>query len=157
MNIGIFVYSKTGHTLLVAEKLQTALLQMGHKVALERVLASNESEMDPAKVVLSNSPSTQGYDMLVFAGPVNGGRLAIVMVAFLHSLPSLQGKQLAGFVTQAFPSPSLGGNQAIAGMEKMLQAKDGKLSATGIVNWMLPRKRNALITETIEKISAISK
>ncbi len=155
MNIGIFVYSKTGHTLLVAEKLQVVLLQKGHMVALQSVHASNEGEMDPAKVLLSNPPSTEGYDLVVFAGPVNGGRLAIVMEAFLHNLPSLQGKLLAGFVTQAFPFPSLGGNQTIAGMERLLQAKGGRLSATGIVNWMFPGKRNALIAQTIEKIAAL--
>ncbi len=156
MNIGIFVFSKTGNTLSVAEKLQAALLEKGHKAVLESVRASNASEMDPAKVVLSNAPSTQGYDMLVFAAPVNGGRLAIVMEAFLRGLPSLDGKLLAGFVTQAFPFPSLGGNQSIAGMEKLVQAKGGKLSATSIVNWMLPGKRAKLTAETVEKISAIS-
>jgi len=40
---------------------------MGHKVALEKLTASNNVEIDPKKVVLSNPPSTQGYDMLVSA------------------------------------------------------------------------------------------
>lgn len=155
MNIGIFVYSKTGHTLSVAEKLQDTLLQKGHKVVLQSVRAGNEGEMETEKIVLSNQPSTEGFDLLVFAGPVNGGRLAIVMEAFLQRLPPMDGKLLAGFVTQAFPFPSLGGNQAIAGMERLLQAKGGRLSATGIVNWMFPGKRNALIAQTIEKIAAL--
>lgn len=155
MNIGIFVYSKTGHTLSVSEQLQSALLQNGHKVVLRNVRASNEGEMDPEKIVLSDPPSTEDFDLLVFAGPVNGGRLATVMQAFLQRLPPMDGKLLAGFVTQAFPFPSLGGNQTIAGMDKLLQTKGGKLSATGIVNWMFPGKRNALIAQTIEKIAAL--
>ena len=157
MNIGIIVFSKTGNTLSVAEELRDRLLEMGHKVALEKLTASNNVEIDPSKIVLLNSPSTQGYDMLVFAAPVNGGRLPAVMQVYLQSLLSLEGKLLAGFVTEAFPFPWMGGNQAISGMEKLVNAKCGKLSATGVVNWMFPGKRKSLIAETVEKIAAISR
>ncbi len=156
MNIGIFVNSKTGNTLFVAKKMQDRLAAMGHKVALEKVGAGNDGEMNVEKIMISNPPSTQGYDMLVFAAPVNGARLAFGMQAYLQSLPSLEGKLLAGFVTEAFPFPWMGGNQAIKGMEKLVQAKGGTLSAAGVVNWMLAGKRKALIAETIEKIAAIS-
>ena len=155
MNIGIMVFSKTGNTLSVAEKLRETLLEKGHKAVLEQVTASNDVEMDPKKVVLSNSPSTQGYDMLVFAAPVNGFSLAAVMQAYLQGIPSLDGKLLAGFVTQAFPFPWMGGKQAINGMEKLVKAKGGELSQTGVVNWMFAGKRKALIAETVEKIAAI--
>ena len=156
MNIGIFVNSKTGNTLAVAEKLQEKLVALGHTVALEKVVASNDGEMNIEKIVISNPPSTQGYDMLVFAAPVNGFRLGLVMQAFLQSLPSLEGKLLAGFVTEAFPFPWMGGNQALKGMEKLVNAKGGTLSATSVVNWRSPDKRNVLIAQAIEKITAIS-
>ena len=155
MNIGIIVFSKTGNTLSVAEKLRDRLLEMGHKAALEKVMASNDLEMDPKRVTLTNAPSTQGYDMLVFAAPVYGGRLPAVMQVYLQEIPSLEGKLAAGFVTQAFPFPSWGGNQTIRGMEKLVQAKGGKLSATGVVNWTFAGKRKALIANTVEKIAAI--
>ena len=157
MNIGIFVNSKTGNTLSVAEKLRDRLVAMGHTVALEKVSASNDGKMNVEKIVISNPLSTQGYDMLVFAAPVNGFSLAPVMQAYLKGLPSLAGKRLAGFVTEAFPFPWMGGNQAISGMEKLVNAKCGKLSATGVVNWMFPGKRKSLIAETVEKIAAISR
>jgi len=155
MNIGIFVNSKTGNTLSVAEILRDKLVTLGHTVALEKVVASNDGEMNIEKIVISNPPSTQGYDMLVFAAPVNGFRLAFVMQAYLRSLPSLQGKLLAGLVTEAFPFPWMGGNQALKGMEKLVNAKGGTLSATGVVNWRSPEKREVLIAQTIEKIVAI--
>jgi hypothetical protein len=155
MNIGIIVFSKTGNTLSVAEKLQGTLLEKGHKVTLEKVTAGNDSEMDPGRIELSNGPSTQGYDMLVFAAPVNGFRLAAVMQAYLQGLPSLEGTWLAGFVTEAFPFPWMGGNQALKGMEKLVSAKGGTLSATGVVNWMFRGKREKLIAETVGKIAAI--
>lgn len=53
MNIGIIVFSKTGNTLSVAEKLQGALIEMGHKAALEKVTASKDVEMDPKRVTLT--------------------------------------------------------------------------------------------------------
>ena len=154
MNIGILVNSKTGNTLSVAEKLRDKLLALGHTVALEKVVASNDGEMDIQKIVISNPPSTQIYDMLVFAAPVNGFRLAFAMQAYLRDLPSLEGKRLAGFVTEAFPFPWMGGNQALKGMEKLVNAKGGTLIATGVVNWRSPDKREVLITRTIEKIAA---
>ena len=157
MNIGVFVNSKTGNTLSVAEKLREKLLAMGHHVVLEKVIPSNESEVNIDRIVISNPPSTQGYDMLVFAAPVNGFGLAFVMQAYLRSLPSLEGKRLAGFVTEAFPFPWMGGNQALKGMEKLVNAKGGSLSATGVVNWRSPDKREVLIAETIEKIAAVCK
>ncbi len=154
MNIGIIVFSKTGNTLSVAEKLQGTLIEMGHKAVLERVTASNDLEMDPKRVTLTNAPSTQGYDMLVFAAPVYGGRLPTVMQVYLQGIPALEGKLVAGFVTQAFPFAWMGGKQTIDGMEKLVRAKGGKLSATGVVNWTFAGKRKALIAETVEKINA---
>ena len=37
MNVGIIVYSKTGNTLSVAEKLQEAIRSAGHTVNIERI------------------------------------------------------------------------------------------------------------------------
>lgn len=91
MSIGIFVNSKTGNTLSVAEKLQDRLAAMGHKVVVKKVVASTDNKMNAEKFVLTNPPSTQGYGMLVFASPVNGTRLAPGMPACLQSLPSPKG------------------------------------------------------------------
>ncbi len=157
MNIGIFVNSKTGNTLSVAEILRDKLVTLGHTVALEKVVASNDGEMNIEKIVISNPPSTQGYDMLVFAAPVNGFRPALAMQAFMQSLPSLEGKMLAGIVTQAFPFASWGGNQSLAAMEKLVNAKGGTLNGTGVVNWFPAGKRIVLIAKTIEKIAATVK
>ena len=155
MNIGIIVFSKTGNTLSVAEKLRDTLITKSHKVVLEKVTASNDSEMDPGKILLTNAPSTHGYDMLVFASPVYGGRLPAVMQTYLQRIPAMEGKLAAGFVTEAFPFPSWGGNQTIKGLEELVKAKGSKLSATSVVNWTFPGRRKALIAETVEKIAAI--
>lgn len=156
MNIGIIIFSKTGNTLSVAENLRDTLLSKGHQVLLDKVTASNDIEMDPGKIMLTNSPSTQDYDMIIFAAPVYGGRLPSAMQVYLHGLHSQEGKLIAGFVTQAFPFPSWGGNQTIRVLDNLVRSKGSKLSATGVINWTFPRKRKALIAETVEKIAALS-
>ena len=42
MDIGIMVYSQTGNTLSVAEKLKEALSEKGHTVTVDRVTAQGE-------------------------------------------------------------------------------------------------------------------
>jgi NAD(P)H-dependent FMN reductase len=81
--------------------------------------------MDPKKVVLSNSPSTQGYDMLVFAAPVYGFSLAAVMKAYLQGLPSWRENCWLDLSRRHFRS-WMGGEQAINGMEKLVKAKGGE-------------------------------
>lgn len=157
MNIGIIVFSKTGNTLSVAEKLRDKLIETGNNVALEQVTASNDLEMDPKMVALTNQPSVHCYEVLVFAAPVYGGRLPAVMQVYLQGIPPLDGKLVAGFLTQAFPFPWMGGNQALKGMANLVEAKGGKLSAAGVINWLFPGKRKALIAETVKKIAAISR
>jgi len=156
MNIAINIYSKTGHTLAVAEKLRNRLQTAGHNVVLNQIRASNESEMNPQAIVLTNSPKTSDFDLLVFGSPVHGGKLSVVMQAYLQQLPSLEGKVIAGFVTEFFPSANMGGNQAIANLEELVRVKDGNLSASGVVNWMFQGKRNKQIAGIIEKIAAIA-
>lgn len=156
MNIAIIIHSKTGHTLQVGEALRSRLQTSGHTVHLEQIRAANESEVKPEAIALTNFPKTTGFDLLVFGAPVHGGRLSAVMQAYLQQLPSLEGRVMAGFVTEFFPSAGMGGNQAIANMEELLRAKGGELRSSGVVNWMFRGKREKLISETIEKIAALA-
>ena len=155
MKIAIVVYSKSGHTLSVAEKMRKHLESAGHIVVLEQIRAANEMELKPEAIVLTNSPKTTDLDLLVFGSPVHGGKLSAVMQAYLQQLPSLEGKVIAGFVTQFFPLAGMGGNQAIANLAELVRAKSGNLSASGVVNWMFQGKRNKQVAETIEKIASI--
>ncbi len=154
MNIGIFVNSKTGNTLSVAETLRKRLLAEGHEVSLEKLFPTNESEMDPKKVRLKSQPLTDGYDLLIFAAPVNGFRPSITMQAFLLGLPELEGRQTACFVTQGFPFPWMGGNQALAIMRVLIERKGGKMGAAGVINWKSPGKRAKQISELVEMFAA---
>lgn len=74
------------------------------------------------------------------------------MAAYLAAIPSLHGKKIECFVTEYFPFPSMGGNQAIKQMRALCEGKGGDVVGTGIINWSNP-KRNRQISRLVEKQS----
>lgn len=69
MKIGLVVYSGTGHTWRVAERLKEVLSTAGHSVALERL-----ASVEPVSAIEAEGPSpVSGYEALVFGAPVHGG------------------------------------------------------------------------------------
>jgi flavodoxin len=153
MKIGIIVYSRTGNTLSVAEKLKGELTAAGHSAILEKVKAVNE---DPSakSIQLKTIPDTSAYDVLIFGAPVQAFSLSAIMKAYLSQLSSLKGKKVCCFVTQHFPYSWMGGNHSIKQMRKICQDKEGKIFETGIVNWS-HKERESRITQVIEKLSRL--
>ena len=155
MKIGIIVHSQTGHTLSVAHKLREQFLNAGHTVSIERVAASNDTETNVDFVALTCVPKLDEFDMLVFGAPVRGYMLSPVMQAYLRQLQSLKGKVVLGFVTQFFPKPTMGGNQAIERLSTLCRSKGVEVTKTGIINWLNPFKRKKLLVETIDKFQIL--
>jgi multimeric flavodoxin WrbA len=86
MNIGIIVYSRTGHTLWVAEQLKSALESAGADVCIERVTAYDDAEPDVGKIRLSQAPDLSPYDAVLFGSPVHGFSLPVVMRAYMSAV-----------------------------------------------------------------------
>ncbi len=103
MRIGILVHSMTGHTLLVAERIEKKLQEQGYDCRVERVSAHDEEALSKgqAKLTLDSTPDPKPYDALVLGAPVWGFSLSKVMAAYLKLLPGLSGKKIACFVTQS--------------------------------------------------------
>lgn len=156
MKIGIFVHSKTGNTLSVAEGLRERLEAIGHAVDLLRISAVKDDEADFKKIVLKENPSVEGYDVLLFGAPVRGFSISPVMQAYLNTLDSLDDRKAACFVTQFLPYPWLGGNRAIKQMSNICNEKGAKIVETGIVNWSIETKRERLIQDVLERMCRIS-
>ena len=113
MKTGIIVYSNTGNTLQAARRLQEAMKGKGQEAELLQVRAGNEKpESDVSRVRLTEKPSPEGFDRLVFASPVWGFSLSGVMKAYLAGLPPLAGKKIGLYVTHQFPLPWMGGKVA---------------------------------------------
>ena len=118
MNIGIVVYSRTGHTLFVAEKLKDAYLAAGHDVTLEQVETVGPVRPGAGSYRLKTTPEIDTYDALVFGSPVWGGAMAPPMAGYLEQVTSLQGKKVACLATHFF-RPGWGGNQTIRQMKEI--------------------------------------
>lgn len=153
MKIGIIVHSHTGNTLSVAQRLKEALAASGHSVTLERVTAVDENPNAAMNAKLKDIPDTSKYDVLIFGAPVRGFSLSPVMKLYLAQLPALNGKKVGCFLTQSFPHPAMGGNQAMGQFRKACEAKGASIFQNGIVNWSMGREKK--IANVIEKMGKI--
>ena len=150
MKIGMIIYSQTGNTLSVAQKVEEKLSAAGHDVTLEHLKTVGEG---PTNVEFESIPSTEGYDALVFGSPVQAFSLAAGMATFMKQLPSLRGKQVGLLVTQAFPVPWLGGNRAVRQMTRACEAVGATVCESGIVNWN-NKAREDMIVEVTDRLGS---
>jgi len=154
MNIGIVVYSQTGNTLSVAEKLKDRLVSAGHAASIERLAPVLANPKDPLSFRFDALPDLAGYNALVFAAPVQGFSLCRAMAIYLQQLPALDGKKAACFVTKQLASAWTGGNKAIAQMTKAVEEKGGTVCGTGMIMWS-SKQREKDMEEMVEKVGCL--
>lgn len=154
MKIGIIVYSKTGNTLSVADRLKEKLLQNHQDATLEQITVSGNPEQGMNHFTLEHIPNPNNYDFLILGAPVNAFALCPAMIFYLNQFVTLSNKKVVCFVTEQFPSPWLGGKQAINKFQKLVTEKQGTVVATGIVNWG-SKKKEQQIEDFINKIVTI--
>jgi flavodoxin len=152
MEIGIIVYSKTGHTYSVAEKLQKKLKADGHSVELGEVKPVGEVK-PKENITFENKPDIDAYDAVIFGSPVHAFSLAPAMKEYLTQIQSLEGKKVACYVTKGLPFKSTGGKQAISEMTKIVQSKGGNMLGTDILVWKGGKLKN--IIKLVDKLSAL--
>jgi len=140
MNVGIVVYSWSGHTLEVAEKVRDKLSGAGHSVTLERIAVVGERKQGAREFRLEPLPDIAAYDAVIFGAAVEAFSLSPVMTKALKQMGSLAGKKIACLVTQQFPFPWMGGNRAIGQMKKLCRAKGGAIAGAAVVNWAKSRR-----------------
>jgi multimeric flavodoxin WrbA len=143
MKIGIIVYSLSGHTLTVAESLKEKLAADGHAVTLERVETTGPAKVQYENAELKSSPAVDAYEALVFACPVRGGTIPAPMKTYLEQLPSLQGKQVACFVTHFFQR-EWGANQVLAALRELCESKGATVLGVNEVRWFSLRRKERI-------------
>ncbi|MFA9380701.1 MAG: flavodoxin family protein, partial [Acetanaerobacterium sp.] len=111
MTIGIIVYSQTGNTFSVAQKLALRLSDAGHTASI--IAVETAGEVPPAqRPTLKEIPDVSGYDAVVFGSPVHAFSLSPAMTVCMEQIASLSGKRTGLFVTQQLPFAWMGGNRA---------------------------------------------
>ncbi len=152
MNIGIIVYSQTGNTYSVAEKLKKELETSHHTVNIERIEIKDNEQSNSKDIQFKLLPDTDKYDILIFGTYVEAFSLAQVMKKYLEQVNSLENKKIACFVTKKLPFNWTGGNRAIKQMKKICKSKNADICTTGIVKWT-DKHREKDIDNVINKIS----
>jgi len=153
LNIGMMVYSETGNTLSVAEKIKERLVAAGHTVTIERVTVDGNPRRMGADIKFGAMPDTTPYQALVVGSPVQAFSLSLPMAGYLKQAGSLEGKQVACLVSQALPYPWMGGNHAIQQMKQLCESKGATVVGSGIVNWAKWRRKQT----TQEAVDALSR
>ncbi len=145
MKVGIIVYSQTGNTMSVAQKLEQAIISAGHTASILRV----ESVGEGASIQLKSAPDVMPYDTIVFASPVQAFSLAPVMKLYLSQISSLADKKVYCFVTQQLKKAWLGGNHALRQIASACKLKGTTVLWSGGVNWSASTRETQI--ETIVK------
>ena len=150
MKIGVIVFSQTGNTRSVAEKILEAFADTGHEVKLESV----ETISDNPPIRLKTTPDVSPYDALIFASPVQAMSLAAAMKAYLAQISGLEGKKVNCFVTENFKNPIMGGNRAVRWIRDACKNKGANVVHRGIVHWS-DEKREAQIKEVVRRMCCV--
>jgi flavodoxin len=147
MKIGIIIYSKTGNTYEVVNRIKE---RIGTEATIEKIEIEEDASSNNRNVELKKIPKIDNYDIVIFASPVQAFSLAPAMNAYLEQVISLKNKKVGCLVTEFFPYPWMGGNRAIKQMKKLIEAKEGTVEVTGIVNWS-NKKRDKMIDDVVNK------
>lgn len=140
--IGIILYSKTGETRKIAQRLQEKLNCPLHEIIPE--------SYDPKimKPVLIEAPEIGAFDTLVLASPVHAFQVAKVMEAYLLQT-DFSGKTVDLFVTHYFPFTWLGGSQTLKQMKRMVEQKGGVVRHQTSINWS-SKKREPSVANMLD-------
>ncbi|MDP3385651.1 MAG: NAD(P)H-dependent oxidoreductase [Eubacteriales bacterium] len=152
MKIGIIVYSYTGNTYSVAEKIYNKLISAGLDVELIRLQLMGDWKPGSKDVALQQIPNIDGFDQIIFGTPVQGFTFAMAMKHYLDTIDRLDGKEASLFVTQHFPYPWMGGKRAISLMRKICISKGAKIKESAVINWS-NKQREKMIDNTVERMS----
>jgi NAD(P)H dehydrogenase (quinone) len=153
------VFSHTGNTHSVAQKLRQKLAAKGHDVTYDRlkvVGGFRPAEMieQPDLIRFEALPDLERYDRIIFGSPVQGGSISAAMIKYLGQLPSLAGKEVACLVTEAFPFGWMGGNRAVRQMTEICESKGATVRGSGLVNWMRPSRERQIekVTDSLTQV-----
>lgn len=150
MKIGIIVYSQTGNTLSVAEKLQQRLTQRGDTAEILRIVVEGGDFQSKTPLKIVEAPDPRGFDAVVFASPVQAFSLAQAMILYFQQTPAPDAEKVFFFTTQHLKKPWLGANHAIRQAKALLKAKGTELTLSGSVQWS-SEKREEQIGNLVEQ------
>ena len=151
MKIGIFVHSQSGNTARLALAVTHALREKGQEVDVELLRPIGKIHPGIRHVEFKSLPEIEGYDMVIFAGPVWGFNASPVVVSLLHQISGLNGKKTMFFLTSGFPGPLSGWNRAHKKIRELLEESNATVIEGESLFWGLWCSKKKLDT-AVERI-----
>jgi NAD(P)H dehydrogenase (quinone) len=154
MHLGIIIHSQSGHTATVAKAIAEKFRQNGHEVDIKLLMTTGMAKPGSKKFSICNAPEQEeidGYEAILFGGPVWAFRSSPVIQDFLTWLKKLNGKKVLSFVTHGLPSKSFGATRAIAAMNGELEASGGTVLQGEMLHYFFGINRKKL-AEALERI-----
>jgi menaquinone-dependent protoporphyrinogen IX oxidase len=155
MRIGIIVYSQTGNTRSVVDRLADRLDGMGHSTEIRPITVSGSVQNGMFDLV--ERPAPDGCDAYVFAAQVQGFALSRVMKRYMTELVVQLPAPVAIVVTEQLPKPWMGGNRAVKAVKAMqgrLEQLDADIRGSTIVRWARPDREEQIVAG-VEKIASL--
>lgn len=150
MRVGVLVYSETGHTASVIERIKNKMAEH-HEVMVWKLGSDPER-----KTVTGVPPTLKGFDHLIIAGPVQAFTPTIPLQMAIEQLHDFSGLQVDIVMTQYFRWAALGGNRSLRIIASMITARGGNVGYQALVHWS-SRKREEQIIAAVEKIGTLEK
>ena len=151
MKIAVVIYSYTGNSFSIGQKIVHFLQLHNHQAKLIRV---NVTDDQPSKtdVQFGEIESIEPFDTIIFGSPVRAFSLAPAMVKYLQQIDSLSGKSVSCFVTKQLTFSWTGGTSALKKMVSLCKEKGADINKTGIIQWS-SRNRDSLIEQLIKEMT----
>jgi len=143
MKIECIVFSHSGHTKAVAEKVWNKLHKSGHDVGLSLIEPEGKLDLKAEMVEIKVIPDLKGCDVAIIGSPVHGGRISAPIRAFLTQVESLEGKKVVLLVTHFF-RPGWGALQTLRELRKLCEEKGGEVVSEMNIKWFSMRRRREI-------------
>lgn len=148
MKVGIIVFSLTGNTLYVAKEVCKAIKKEKIDCKIDEIkIDVIGGKFDGNNFEIKKYPEIDKYDTIIFACPVHGFSVPKVVKKYFESITNLSDKKIACYVTEMFPHPWMGGNNAIRQFKTLMFSKGADIEKTGVINWKSNNRK-----EHIEKL-----
>ncbi|MBD3314205.1 MAG: hypothetical protein GF344_00330 [Chitinivibrionales bacterium] len=157
MKVAIVVHSKTGTTRRFADRIEKALRNDDHDVALTQLKTSvpvvSGTLRHHKEFSFVNLPDCTDYNAILVGGPVWAFTISPVAYEAIKSLGTMTGKQFLPFVTMASPFYFSGGTAAISLMSRTAREAGAKVLPGSISPKLFHNQQR----EMAEKAKAIAK
>jgi len=158
VKVSIIVHSLSGKTRKFADSLFDRLTSDGHTVNLcqleTTVPIKGGSVYQKMDIQFTNLPSVKDADLVLFGGPVWAIGPSPVIISAMQQIGNLKGKSVVSFITMGFPLKCMGGNAALARMNRVAGTQGAKVLPGSICCHML-HNLDAQIAEETQRIAKL--